>query len=31
MDFIDKIRKLGFSKNEINYMIKINSKKLFNL
>jgi hypothetical protein len=31
LNFIDKIRKLGFSKNEINYMIKINSKKLFNL
>ena len=31
LTFIDKIRKLGFSKNEINYMIKINSKKLFNL
>ena len=29
--FIDQIIKLGFSKKEIEYMIKINSKKLFNL
>ena len=30
-NFIEKIIKLGFSKKDINYMIKINSKKLFNL
>ena len=29
--FINHIQKLGFSKKEIEYMIKINSKKLFNL
>ena len=29
--FINQIIKLGFSKKEIEYMIKINSKKLFNL
>tara|TARA_B100000427_G_scaffold218275_1_gene182329 strand:- start:1980 stop:2867 length:888 start_codon:yes stop_codon:yes gene_type:complete len=31
LKFIDQIIKLGFSKKEIEYMIKINSKKLFNL
>ncbi len=31
LKFINKISKLGFSKNEIDYMIKINPKKLFNL
>ena len=29
--FINKVIKLGFSKKDIEYMIKINSKKLFNL
>ena len=29
--FINKVIKLGFSKKEIEYMIKINPKKLFNL
>ena len=29
--FINKVIRLGFSKKEIEYMIKINSKKLFNL
>jgi len=30
-NFIEKIIKLGFSEKDINYMIKTNSKKLFNL
>ena len=29
--FINQITKLGFKKKEIEYMIKINSKNLFNL
>ena len=29
--FIDQVIKLGFSKKDIEYMIKINSKKLFSL